>query len=37
MLWWILGCLLGVVLFWVLVFGLYKLVGRLNDFLINGR
>lgn len=36
MLAWILGICLAV-LYWAAIFGLYKGISRLNDFLINGR
>jgi hypothetical protein len=33
---WILGAL-GAGLFWVVIYGLYRLLSRLNRFIINGR
>lgn len=36
MLGWVFG-ICGAALFWIAVFGLYKLISRLNDFIINGR
>jgi hypothetical protein len=37
MLSWILGFLLGAILFLAAVFGFYKLIHRLIDFIIQGR